>query len=150
MRNLLGSMAFLAAVAIFGTGCGGPPPKVPRTDRALPPLAEVSDDAFAASVRDLLDSDPGSADRAARLSGVVSRQMTRAADRFLAGSHDRGLAAVQGALALVHTHEPTQPATFGPRGAAAMFAAAREYSARGDEGRARAMYDMILRTNAHA
>src|SRR5581483_11249713 len=66
-----------------------------------------------------------------------------ASQRFDAGSSERGLAAVQGAMALVRTREITSRALFGSKGVRALQAAAKEWSTRGDEGRAHAMYELI-------
>jgi tetratricopeptide (TPR) repeat protein len=109
----------------------------------------VSDDGFAAAVRDLLLSDPGSAERAARLAALESRQMARAAARFKAHSGERGLAAVTGALYLVRAGDSTQ----GLRGLAAveaLGAASRELASRGDEGRSVAVYDLLFQALAQA
>lgn len=144
MRRLLALVLLAAPLA-----CGGPPAKVPRPLPPIPAATEVSDAAFASAVRDLLDADPGTKDRAARLSGVVSRQMARAAARFAAGSSERGLAAVQGALTLVRVGE-IAPGLFGPKGAGALAASAREYASRGEEGRARAAYELLLFAGADA
>ena len=114
-----------------------------RAERVTPPVAEVGDEAFAVAVHDLLVSEPGTAERGVRLGAVEARQMARADARFRAHSTERGLAAVSGGLYLVHAGEPVQGA-LGPHGVDALRAAVRELSARGDEGRARAVYDLLL------
>jgi tetratricopeptide (TPR) repeat protein len=86
---------------------------------------------------------PGSTERAVRLGAVESRQMTRAAARFRARAGDRGLAAVSGGLYLVRVGESVQ-GMLGADGAEATRGAVRELSLRGDEGRARALYDLLL------
>jgi tetratricopeptide (TPR) repeat protein len=139
--------AFIAgACAVAAAGCavragGGKP--VAGPDRVTPATAEVSDDAFAAAVHDLLLSAPGSAERAVRLGAVEGRQMVRAAARFKAHTPDRGIAAVSGGLYLVRVGEPVQ-GMLGPSGGEALTAAAREFALRGDEGRARALYNLLL------
>ncbi len=55
----------------------------------------------------------------------------------------RGVAAVTGALYLIHVGEPMDKA-LGPRAVEPLVAAARELSTRGDEGRARAIYDLLV------
>jgi tetratricopeptide (TPR) repeat protein len=114
-----------------------------RVERAAPPTAQVSDDQFAAAVHDLLVSDPGSAERAMRLSAVEGRQMARAAARFRARAVDRGIEAVSGGMYLVRVGERLQ-SVLGPDAAVALDAAVHELSLRGDEGRARALYDLLL------
>ncbi|MDP9003150.1 MAG: hypothetical protein M3O46_23920 [Myxococcota bacterium] len=111
-------------------------------ERMAPPTAEVSDDVFATAIHDLLLSDPGSAERATRLGAVESRQMTRADLRFKARAFDRGLAAVSGGIYLVRGGESGQ-AVFGPRAVIAFQAAVHELALRGDEGRARALYNLL-------
>jgi tetratricopeptide (TPR) repeat protein len=95
-------------------------------------------------VHDLLLSEPGSAERRTRLAAVEARQMTRAAERFRARQPDRGLAAVSGALFLLHIGEVSE-GLFGPQGVEALQGASRELALKGDEGRARATYDLLLR-----
>ncbi len=127
-------------------GCGargvaGAP--VMSAERAMPPKSAVSDEDFSAAVHDLLLSVPGSAERAVRLGAVESRQMTRATARFRARAGERGLAAVSGGLYLVRVGESVQ-GMLGADGAEATRGAVRELSLRGDEGRARALYDLLL------
>jgi tetratricopeptide (TPR) repeat protein len=84
-----------------------------------------------------------------RLGAVEARQMARADQRFKARAVDRGLAAVSGGLYLIRAHEATQN-TFGPSGPDAIKAAAHELASRGDEGRSRALYDLVLQLGAGA
>jgi tetratricopeptide (TPR) repeat protein len=113
-----------------------------HAERVAPATAVVNDDAFASAVHDLLVSDPGTAERATRLGAVEARQMARAEARFKAHSVDRALAAVSGAIYLVRVGEASQN-LFGPRAPAAIEAAVHELSLRGDEGRSRALYDLL-------
>ena len=111
-------------------------------ERAAPATAQVSDDAFASAVHDLLISDPASAERSVRLGAVEARQMIRAEARFHAHAPERGLAAVSGALLLVRTNEAVRDVV-GPQAVEALRSAARELAARGDEGRTQALYDLL-------
>jgi tetratricopeptide (TPR) repeat protein len=132
----------LAAPALTGCGArGGVRGPALHAERA-PAANEVSDDGFAVAVHDLLVTDPGTPERAVRLGAVESRQMSRASERFKARAADRGLAAVSGGLYLLHAGEPVQ-GIFGPQGPDALKGAARELSLKGDEGRARAVYDLL-------
>jgi tetratricopeptide (TPR) repeat protein len=114
-----------------------------RAERGTAPVAEIGDDAFAVAVHDLLVSEPGTAERSVRLGAVEARQMARADARFRAHASERGLAAVSGGLYLVRAGEPVQ-GSLGPHGVDALRGAVKELSARGDEGRARALYDLLL------
>ncbi len=141
------ALALTLACLTSLTGCvahGGERPPAAHAERAGPASAPVSDDAFASAVRDLLLSEPGSAERQMRLGAIESRQMTRAAEHFRARQADRGLAAVTGALYLLRVGEASD-GVFGPQGSEALEAASRELALKGDEGRARAVYDMLLR-----
>jgi hypothetical protein len=114
-----------------------------HAERVGPAAPEVSDSGFAVAVHDLLLAERGTADRAIRLGAVEARQMTRSDARFKSHATDRGLAAVVGGLYLVRVGEHT-PRILGSHGPDALKAALREISVRGDEGRARALYDLLL------
>jgi hypothetical protein len=114
-----------------------------HAERVGPATPEVSDDGFAAAVHDLLVSEPRSAERAVRLGAVEARQMSRAEARYRAHSPERGLAALSGGMYLVHVGEAMQ-GMLGPHGVEALRSAARELSLKGDEGRARAIYGLLL------
>src|SRR5579883_857069 len=148
MTRRTGQVGVVAAVVMapWLVGCaarGGATGGAAHAERVGPAVAEVGDDGFAAAVHDLLVSDPGTPERATRLRAVESRQMTRADARFRAHAGERGLAAVSGGLYLVRVGEAAQ-GLLGPRGPDALRAAAHELSVRGDEGRARAVYDLLL------
>jgi cellulose synthase operon protein C len=140
--RLLGLTALLVALQ----GCavhGGGKPAATGPERVAPAASAVSDDAFASAVHDLLVSQPATTERAVRLGAVEARQMARADQRFKSRAPDRGLAAVSGGLYLVRAHEALQ-GTFGAAGSEAIKAAARELAVRGDEGRARALYNLSV------
>jgi tetratricopeptide (TPR) repeat protein len=124
-------------------GSGGKPAAVAHGERTTPVSAVVGDDGFAAAVHDLLLSEPGSTERRVRLGAVEARQMARAAERFKGPGGLRGLAAVTGGLYLLHQGDATAD-LFGAHGAEALDAAARQLAAHGDEGRSRAVYDLLL------
>jgi len=140
----------LASPVLVGCGAhGGVHSPAMHAERAAPPVSEVGDDAFAAAVHDLLVSDPKTSERAVRLGAVESRQMTRAAARFRGHKPERGLAAVSGGLLLVRVGEPVQ-GILGPDGPDALKSAVHELAARGDEGRARAIYDLLFQVGPAA
>lgn len=145
MRRL--ALPILLAVSFAATACGSSPRygrPVHHAERATVAGTEVSEDAFAGAVRDLLASEPASRERQLRLQGVVARQMIRVADRFKARDRDRAVASFAGAMYLVRAGELTTE-MLGPRGPEALRSAAEEFARRGDEGRARAAYEMLLR-----
>jgi tetratricopeptide (TPR) repeat protein len=142
------ALAFAAAstalVACGGTTEGAP---VHHPESALPPsgpVVRISDAEFAGAVHDLLVAAPGSTDRARLLAGVEGRQMDRAAERFRSHESGRGLVAVIGGLYLLRTGELDR-GTLGPSSRDALREAVRELALHGDEGRARALYDILLR-----
>jgi tetratricopeptide (TPR) repeat protein len=126
--------------------CGAHHPQVPvsHAERLAPPSNQVTDDGFAGAVHDLLVTPPRTPEHAIRLAGVESRQMARAAERFHNKAAENALVDVRGGLALVQTGELEQ-STLGPQGVVALDAAARELATRGDEGRARAIYEILAR-----
>jgi tetratricopeptide (TPR) repeat protein len=133
----------LSAPMLLGCGArGGVRGPALHAERA-PATSQVGDDGFAAAVHDLLLTDPGTTERAMRLGAVESRQMSRAASRFGAHAGERGLAAVSGGLYLMRAGDSYQ-GLFGPQGAEALRGAVHELSVKGDEGRARAAYDLLL------
>jgi tetratricopeptide (TPR) repeat protein len=142
MRKTLALAFFL-----FLTACGGSAAKVGKPvfqpERGTEPHATVSDDQFARAVKDLLAADPGTTDRQTRLTRVCEKQMSRARARF-PESPDRGLSALSGAVALVH-HGELDEKMIGSDGVYALDTAARELSRRGDESRARAIYEILAR-----
>lgn len=126
--------------------CGSPPQakSVPAAEHTVPATALVSDDAFAAALRDLLTTDPASAERAARVDGVCAKQLSRSLRRFDQGSTERGVAALSGALALVRPGQ-LSVRSLGTDGPTALTLASREFAKRGEEGRARAVYELLAR-----
>jgi tetratricopeptide (TPR) repeat protein len=109
---------------------------------------EVTDEGFASAVRDLLSS-PQSAERATRLEGVLARQMDRAHVLFRRKSSERGLAAIKGGLYLLRPGD-LKASTLGPHGVDAITEAVKDVSQRGDEGRSRALYEVLIRIVAPA
>lgn len=138
-----------ATAASLLTGCGAGSGAGARTggngERSTAMGVAVSDDAFAGAVRDLLLSEPGSREREVRLAGVEARQMVRAAERFRAHASERGVAAVTGGLYLVRARE-LKPGLLGPLANEALSSTVKELANHGDEGRARALYDILLHT----
>jgi hypothetical protein len=141
----------LVALSLSTAACGAGGARYGQplhpTERATVAGTDVRDDAFAGAVRDLLASEPGSKERQLRLQGVVSRQMSRVAARFKARDRERALASFAGAMYLVHAGELTNE-MLGPDGYEALRAASEEFAKKGDEGRARATYEMLMRLAA--
>ncbi len=140
-------------LALSQLGCAAAPKEAPRTaqgEKATAPSAEVTDEGFATALRELILSAPGSPERAARLAAIETRQLARAARRFKSRSVERGLAAVTGALYLMHAGDSTQGGLRGPAAIEALEAASRELALRGDEGRSLAVYGLLLSAAAPA
>jgi hypothetical protein len=132
------------SVSACGPGRGRYGSPAHNAERATVAGTEVSDEAFAAAVRDLLASEPNSRERQLRLQGVVGRQMVRVATRFKSKDRDRAVSSLQGAMYLVHAGE-LKNEMLGSQGYEALHAASEEFARQGDEGRARAMYEMLIR-----
>lgn len=126
-----------------GGGANGRGGRTASSERSAGASAEVSDEAFAGALHDLLVSDPGSQERSVRLAGVVGRQMSRANARFHQKKTARALATVTGGLNLVRSGE-LKADTLGPNGRNAIREAVKELANRGDEGRAGALYEVLL------
>ena len=136
--------ALALAAAACGPGTGGPNIQHPHGEGQTQALREVTDDAFASAVHDLLLSDPRSAERDARLAGVEARLMTRADGLFRRRAADRGVGLVTGGLYLIRNGELKKD-TFGTGGKDAIAGAVKELAGRGDEGRSRALYEILAR-----
>jgi hypothetical protein len=132
------------SVSACGPGRGRYGSPAHNAERVTVAGTEVSDEAFAAAVRDLLASEPNSRERQLRLQGVVGRQMVRVATRFKSKDRDRAVSSLQGAMYLVHAGE-LKNEMLGSQGYEALHAASEEFAKQGDEGRARAMYEMLMR-----
>jgi len=133
------------AIALVLVACDGRPARPPRGPEALVHATEpVTEARFPQAVRELLLSEPGGAERKARLAGVLARQMSRASARFDERNPEAGTQAVRGALTLVRTGELTDGA-LGPDGGKALRGAAAELARRGDDGRARAIYELLVK-----
>lgn len=132
-------------VACWFVGCArsvAPRIATARADGLSQPSGP-SDDGFVAAAQDLFASAPGTRQRALSLRAVENHQMARAEARFVARSVDGGLAALTGALYLVHTGEATE-SLLGPVGYAAVAEGARALAQRGDEGRSRGLYGLLF------
>ncbi len=151
-RSLAGSgprtglaLVFMLSFSALVAACGTPTARVPPSpDRIALASQPVTDARFPQAVNELLMSEPGSAERKARLAGVLGRQMSRAAQRFDDRFPDAGTAAVRGALTLVRVGDLTEGA-LGPDGPRALRGAAIELARRGDDGRSRAIYELLVK-----
>jgi tetratricopeptide (TPR) repeat protein len=142
------ALPLLVALSVAAAACGPGRPQygspAHHAERATLPNVAVSEDQFPSALRDLLASEPASKERQQRLTGVVARQMTRVSTRFRAKNRDHALASFAGAMYLVHAGELTNE-MLGPSGYDALRTASEEYAKKGDEGRARASYEMFAR-----
>ncbi len=142
------AIPFLLALSVSAAACGpsggryGKP--VHHAERATVAGKEVSDDAFPSAVRDLLASDPGSKERHLRLQGVLARQMIRVSQRYASKNREKAVSSLAGAMYLVRAGELTND-MLGPKGYDALKSSSEEFAKKGDEGRARASYEMLMR-----
>jgi cellulose synthase operon protein C len=137
---LLGLVALLAGCA-GGTSTPGAP-KNPLAASGPVQAAAVDERSFGASTYKLLLSGDSSAERAGLLVGVTRHQLSRAAQRFQNGNAAAGLSAVSGAFLLGRAGE-LRPEML-ERGEPALDAAATEVARIGNDGRALALYSMLL------
>jgi hypothetical protein len=136
-------VALLALVA----GCaGGAPasggPKDPHGRSGPVKAAAVDERSYGGATYKLLLSEESSAERAGLLIGVTRHQLRRAQQRFEAGNPSAGLSAVGGAFLLGRAGE-LRPEML-ERGEKALDAAATEVARVGNDGRALALYSMLL------
>jgi len=109
-------------------------------------MAPVPDAALLpARVKTLLQSEPGSREWQGALDDVIRVQVARVAQRFAAGEAAHAEMSMQGAMALARPGELRRLA-LGPQALPALRALVASLAARGDEGRARAAYELL----AHA
>jgi len=142
------ALPVLLALSLAAAACGpgraryGHPAH--HAERVTRPDVAVSEEQFPNAVRDLLASEPQSKERQQRLAGVVARQMTRVSARFKAKNRDNAVSSFAGAMYLVRAGELT-PEMLGPSAYDALRSASEEFAKKGDEGRARASYEMLMR-----
>lgn len=140
-----GARAFALAVSVLLVpACGGGARQAVGPERLTAAADAVGEDAFPGAVHDLLVADPRSAVRRDKLAGVVARQLARAHARFSARDRDRGLRAFVGAMYLVRAGELRAELLGGP-GVDTVREASDELARRGDDGRARATYELLGR-----
>ena len=144
MNRLVLTSLFALSLAVAACGPGrsryGQPAH--HAERATRADVAVTDEQFPNAVRDLLASEPASRERQLRLAGVVARQMTRVSSRFRAKNRDYAVTSLTGAMYLVRAGELTTE-MLGPSGYEALKSASEEFAKKGDEGRARASYEML-------
>ena len=137
----------LVALAALLAGCAGAAPRPGTPSSSLPiggpvKAAAVDERSFGPSAYKLLLSGPASAERASLLIGVTRHQLTRAQQRFASGNASAGLTAVGGAFLLGRAGE-LRPEML-EKGEMALDAAATEVARIGNDGRALALYSMLL------
>lgn len=144
MRYPIWSVALIAAALSTPlAGCGpsiSPPPNV-GSNEALPPIVEVSDDAFSTSLHRILRDGNRTSERQGLLAGVVRRQLAHASRKFALGADDRGTASTVGALYLLRIGEGRGD-MIDASAADALKGAMAKFGPRGDEGRALVLLTM--------
>lgn len=139
----LSLVALLASVA----GCAGGAAtsgglKDPHGANGPVKAANVDERSYGAATYKLLLSGESTAERAGLLIGVTRHQLQRAQQRFESGNPGAGLSAVSGAFLLGRAGE-LRPEML-ENGEKALDAAATEVARVGNDGRALALYSMLL------
>jgi cellulose synthase operon protein C len=137
----------LVALCALLAGCAGGAatsgaPKNPLAAMGPIHAAAVDEHSFGAATYKLLLSGDASAERTGLLIGVTRHQLARAKQRFEAGNASAGLVAVGGAFLLGRAGE-LRPDML-EKGEQALDAAATEVARLGNDGRALALYSMLL------
>ncbi|HEY6077560.1 MAG TPA: hypothetical protein VIW29_02080 [Polyangiaceae bacterium] len=136
----------LLALSTWLAGCAGGAsagaPKHPNDQGASIKGASVDERTFGSATYKLLLAPPASNERTSLLIGVTRQQLKRAHERFDAGNPSAGLSAVSGALLLGRAGE-LRPEML-ERSQDALNAAATEVARVGNDGRALALYAMLL------
>jgi hypothetical protein len=137
----------VVALLVLGTACAGGAgsmggAKDPRAQGGPVTPAAVDERSYGSATYKLLLSGESSNERASLLIGVTRHQLRRAEQRFEAGNPSAGLSAVSGAFLLGRTGE-LRPEML-EKGERALDAAATEVARVGNDGRALALYSMLL------
>jgi tetratricopeptide (TPR) repeat protein len=137
----------LVALTALLAGCaGGPvtagPAKNPSAASGPVKATAVDERSFGGATYKLLLSGENTAERAGLLIGVTRHQLVRAEQRFAKGNEAAGLVAVGGAFLLGRSGE-LRPEML-EKGEHALDAAATEVARVGNDGRALALYSMLL------
>ncbi len=142
-RSLLAALIPLAVFAC-SPGASGRGTSHPVNEAQTAAFRSVTDEGFPDAVHDLLLAEPRTAERDARLAGVLDRQMTRAQALYKRRANDRATTLVTGGLYLVRSGD-LKKETLGTSGKDALTLAAKELAGQGDEGRSRAVYELLAR-----
>lgn len=137
----------LVALAALLTGCAGGAassghPKNPAAATGPVQAVNVDERSFGGATYKLLLSGESSGERAGLLVGVTRHQLRRAEQRFASGNAPAGLSAVSGAFLLGRAGELRSEML--EKGEKALDAAATEVARVGNDGRALALYSMLL------
>lgn len=137
----------LVALATLLAGCAGGAStggalKSPTNHQGPIHPAAVDERSFGSATYKLLLAGDGGGDRLGLLVGVTRHQLERAQRRFASGNPSAGLVAVGGAFLLGRTGE-LRPEML-EKGEQALDAAATEAARVGNDGRALALYSMLL------
>ncbi len=145
-RILSTALVALAPVIVIacGPGANGRTTQHPVSDAQNAAFRSISDDAFPDAVHDLLLTEPRTAEHDARLAGVLDRQMARAQALYKRRINDRATTLVTGGLYLVRSGD-LRKETLGTNGKDSITLAAKDLAGQGDEGRSRAVYEILAR-----
>ncbi|HEX2873040.1 MAG TPA: hypothetical protein VHP33_17380 [Polyangiaceae bacterium] len=135
------ALSALLAGCAGGPGTAGPAKNASAASGPVKPTA-VDERSFGGATYKLLLSGESTAERAGLLIGVTRHQLVRAEQRFASGNEAAGLVAVGGAFLLGRSGE-LRPEML-EKGEHALDAAATEVARVGNDGRALALYSMLL------
>ncbi len=145
MRTTVPALALLAlSTCLAGCAGGGAAgaPKHPTDQSAAIKAANVDERSFGSATYKLLLAPASSTERTSLLIGVTRHQLKRAEQRFDSGNASAGLSAVSGALLLGRAGELRPEMLDQAQGA--LDSAATEVARVGNDGRALALYAMLL------
>ena len=154
MRSVFRRVGFRVLVLLAG-GYGlaactkpqtGPQVQHPAPVHVTPPV--LTDAGFAPVVESLLDDGEAGPQRTTRIASAVRHLLGRARGYFERGAPQQGLDIVTGALLLARTGELHPKSLTGY--SAVLVSAADEAARRGDEGRARAFYELAKTASSEA
>jgi tetratricopeptide (TPR) repeat protein len=144
MRRLLVSCVLGLTLVSFGCARSNPAVRYGEasTGNGKGPLSDAD---FGRALDAMLSAEPQSQARARSVEAVMQKQFAYAGYRFRTRNPASGAGKLAGAFSLLRTGEMRE-SLLGPFGYDTLRSASREYSKRGDEGRAEATFGVLSKT----